>query len=237
MSTTGVKLKNLQRFRYSLKYRQQGVSLILSLIFLVVLSLLGLSAIQNSTLQERMSNNLRDRNIALQAAELALRDAERDLASKLADNATFCAAGTTVNGVTCRPIGARPDNVADQQGYWRAGSTTRATWTPGCIDGQCFSIENSGSATPVWDDTAANWAPQAGSTGAFPTTQYGTYTGATPIGNVSAQPRYIMEIFPASLTDFYGTSGTQRVTIRITVRAVGQNPNTVVVLQSLVAPY
>jgi len=220
-------------------YRQRGISLMLSLVLLVVLSLLGLSAMQNGTLQERMSNNLRDRNIALQAAELALRDAERDLGSLLADNATFCPAGGAAGGVTCRSATERPTVAADQAGFWAWGPAMRLTWTPGCVDGQCLPAEDYSATTPVWDDTAANWAPQTGSTGTNPTIQYGTYTGATAIANVAAQPRYILEIFqPGGIGTFdvAGIGGTQRVAIRITVRAVGQNPNTVVVLQSIVAP-
>jgi len=49
------------------------------LIFLVILTLLGLTAMQSGILEERMSGNARDRNLAFQAAEAALRDAERDI--------------------------------------------------------------------------------------------------------------------------------------------------------------
>ncbi|MFZ6767721.1 pilus assembly PilX family protein [Undibacterium sp. Di26W] len=220
-------------------HRERGNSLILTVVLLMALSLLGLSAMQNSTLQERMSNNLRDRNIALQAAELTLRDAERDLASLLADNVTFCPGGSAAGAVTCRPTAARPDNPLLRDGFWVWTSTMRQTWTPDCVRGQCLPLDNATAPVPVWDDTAANWAPQTGSTGTNPTIAYGTYTGATAIPKVAAQPRYIMEIFPPGglVADFAGTSGSARVAVRITVRAVGQNPNTVVMLQSVVAPH
>ena len=50
--------------------RQQGVSLLMVLILLVVMSILGVAVLRSSAMQERMSANLRDRNDALQAAEV-----------------------------------------------------------------------------------------------------------------------------------------------------------------------
>lgn len=215
--------------------RQRGVVLFVVLVLLLILSYLGLTAMQESTAEERMSGNLRDRNIALQAAELALRDAERDLGGLLADGVTVCPAGSAVTGVTCRRPGERSSSSDSNQqvAYWAWGPVLRQTWTPQCTDGQCLSSDMAGASAPVWDDTQANWAPQPGSTGTNPTIQYGTYTGAQPIVGVADQPRYILEIFPASPLDVYGTGGTERVVFRITVRAVGQNPNTIVVLQSV----
>ena len=55
---------------------QRGVALIVSLILLVVVTLLGLAGMQNTSLQERMSGNMYDRSVAMQSAEAALRAAE-----------------------------------------------------------------------------------------------------------------------------------------------------------------
>lgn len=41
--------------------------------------MLGLAAMQGATLEEKMAGNQRDRNIAFEAAEAALRDAEQDI--------------------------------------------------------------------------------------------------------------------------------------------------------------
>jgi type IV pilus assembly protein PilX len=59
--------------------RERGTVLIVALMFLVALTLLGLSTMRGTTLEERMAGNARDYNTALQAAEAALRDAEADL--------------------------------------------------------------------------------------------------------------------------------------------------------------
>lgn len=56
--------------------RERGVTLVMSLIFLLLLTLLGITAMSTSTLQEKMSGNLRDQDVAFQAAESALRGGE-----------------------------------------------------------------------------------------------------------------------------------------------------------------
>ncbi|RMG35289.1 MAG: pilus assembly protein PilZ [Gammaproteobacteria bacterium] len=56
--------------------KQRGAVLIVSLIMLLVLTLLGFSAIQNTTLEERMAGSLRSGQVAFEAAESALRGGE-----------------------------------------------------------------------------------------------------------------------------------------------------------------
>lgn len=58
---------------------QRGASLLIALVFLVIMAMLGVTVANVTTLQERMAGNTRDRDLALQAAELALRDAEKRL--------------------------------------------------------------------------------------------------------------------------------------------------------------
>ena len=56
--------------------RQSGVALFISLVLLLILTVLGLSSVQTTSLQERMARNARDTNLAFQAAESAVKDAE-----------------------------------------------------------------------------------------------------------------------------------------------------------------
>lgn len=58
---------------------QRGSALIISLVFLLLLTMLGVGAMQSSVLQERMAGNSRDLNIAFQAAEAAARAGEQIL--------------------------------------------------------------------------------------------------------------------------------------------------------------
>lgn len=91
--------------------RQYGVALITGLIFLVVLTLISVTAARMSSLEERMSGNMRDRSLAMQAAEMALRDAERDIRGGagitrtpaifgLTNFDSACTAGLCYNGPT-----------------------------------------------------------------------------------------------------------------------------------------
>lgn len=59
--------------------QQRGMALFLSLVILLIITILGVSGLQTTTLEERMATNARDRDLAFQAAEAALRDAERFL--------------------------------------------------------------------------------------------------------------------------------------------------------------
>jgi len=60
---------------------QRGVTLIVALIFLAVLTLLGVTAAQVMGQEERMSGNARNRNLAFQAAEAALNAAEKNVST------------------------------------------------------------------------------------------------------------------------------------------------------------
>jgi type IV pilus assembly protein PilX len=55
---------------------QRGISLVVVLILLVAVSVLGIAVLRSSAMQERMSANLRDRNLAVQTTEAALRFAQ-----------------------------------------------------------------------------------------------------------------------------------------------------------------
>lgn len=61
----------------SLKTRaQSGMALLLSLVFLSLLTLIGVAAMQNATLQEKLAASLAARNQSFQGAEAALRIGE-----------------------------------------------------------------------------------------------------------------------------------------------------------------
>ncbi len=59
----------------NLPRRQQGVVLVVALILLVVLTLLGVTSLNTTTLQEKMSNNIQEVNRAFQAGESGLDNA------------------------------------------------------------------------------------------------------------------------------------------------------------------
>ncbi|MBZ0070058.1 MAG: hypothetical protein K8F26_14735 [Thiobacillus sp.] len=189
--------------RYSTRCetRQQGVALITGLIFMVVLTLMAVTAARMAGLEERMSGNMRDRSLAVQAAELALRDAEQDIRSS-----------GRVSGIT--------------------------NFVSACTNGLCYNgIQGNANGTdwnitPAWSTVDMTAAPDS--------VAFGDNTGAadpgTPgadlIAQLSASPRYIIE----GIKKTPPGSGQPVYYYRITVRAQGANPNTVVWLQEVFRP-
>lgn len=61
--------------------RQTGAVLLISMIMLLLLSLIGATGMQVTTLEEKMAGNTRDSNLAFQNAETTLRGVEKSLSS------------------------------------------------------------------------------------------------------------------------------------------------------------
>lgn len=67
---------------------QHGVVLPTVMILMVIMVVLGISGMNDTAMQERMSGNLRNRDIAFQAAESGLREGEAWLQANVATAAT-----------------------------------------------------------------------------------------------------------------------------------------------------
>ncbi len=100
--------------------REQGAVLIIGLVFLLVLTMLGISAMSINTLEERMAGNSRDLNLAFQAAESGLRDAELDILTNIGPASGFDASCT--NGLCLPPSSSTP---LAQSIDWSDASITR----------------------------------------------------------------------------------------------------------------
>lgn len=106
---------------------QRGSALIVALIFLLLMTLLGTTAMRGSTMQERMASNYRDWSLAFQSAEAALREAERYLHDAV----------------------VLPD-FNDTNGLYQVNSPSRPVWT-----GADFSDNGNGYIEyPALPDTA-----------------------------------------------------------------------------------
>ena len=82
---------------------QRGVALVVALILLIVITLVGLAAVRGTIMQQKMTANFYDREIAFQATEAALRQAEA-----LVHQASVVPSATSpaVLGFDCRaPLG------------------------------------------------------------------------------------------------------------------------------------
>jgi type IV pilus assembly protein PilX len=103
--------------------RQQGISLLVVLLLLVVMSVLGVAVLRSSALQERMSANLRDRSLATQAVEAAL-----DVARANLDAATKWRT-TVPTAADCASDGICPSYTDEGSAGWRNGPTLRGVAT------------------------------------------------------------------------------------------------------------
>ena len=56
------------------KSRQNGAVLIVSLLFLMVMAVIGVSALSNTSMEEKMSQNFQQQTLAFQAAESSIQD-------------------------------------------------------------------------------------------------------------------------------------------------------------------
>ena len=71
--------------------RQRGAVLVIALMMLLVMTILGVTAMQMSRVEERMAGNTRDINLAFQGAEAGLRDAEGRLDAFIGVKPPTCA--------------------------------------------------------------------------------------------------------------------------------------------------
>ncbi len=75
--------------KYPFVKQQSGVVLVISLIMLLLLTLIGITGTQVTGLEEKMAGNVRDQNIAFQAAESALFEAEKFILANPTTAATY----------------------------------------------------------------------------------------------------------------------------------------------------
>jgi type IV pilus assembly protein PilX len=94
---------------------QRGAILVTSLLILIVLTIVGVTAMQMTRMQERMAGNSRDISLAFQGSEAALRDAERIVRDYVAEPAKCSNASATCTTVYAREI---LPNLADQPKTW-----------------------------------------------------------------------------------------------------------------------
>jgi len=76
--------------------REKGAVLIFCLVFLLILTMMGVASMESAVLEERMAGNMQDYNIAFQSAETSLQTAENWLFSQTLWPATSSDGSTTV---------------------------------------------------------------------------------------------------------------------------------------------
>ncbi|MDG2175709.1 MAG: PilX N-terminal domain-containing pilus assembly protein [Gammaproteobacteria bacterium] len=103
------------------KKSQQGAVLIFSLVFLTILTLVAISGMDLSVVEERMAGNMQDFSQAFQAAEVALEEGEEWLTGQI--NIPV----TSNNGTTTVWTSDSPDPDTDNNDWWTERDS--AWWT------------------------------------------------------------------------------------------------------------
>ena len=145
---------------------QRGVSLVIVMIVLTIVSLLGVAGIQISTLSERGARNDRDQQVAWQAAEAALLDAEYDMF----DATISTRSPTFLNG----------DTTAFLAGCANSGSNK----------GLCALVS---AGKPAWLTVDFNAVSAAASTTGFGDFTGRTFNAGSQGIQPAKAPRYVIE--------------------------------------------
>lgn len=192
--------------------RANGIALITAVIMLLVITLLALGGARIALDTKRSTRNQRDFEIAYQAAEAALYDAEIDIQNSSA---------------TLSRSSYFAPNKADG---FLAGGCNSGTTAPTPFLGLCDTF--GGTGDPIWN--SIDWTASAGNR----TVEYGTFTGRTfPTGSgltPGRKPRYLIELVPDNTNGASASSDTaKRYMYRITAVGFGPNDTTRALVQSI----
>lgn len=209
--------------RCALPRAQRGAVLVVALIFLLLLTILAISASGRSLLQERMVGGLRNAQQAEIGAEAALRGAEWRLWSLPARGIRLLCPSTSLPQCSqFDPANPNTDTTAFRSGAaWPTAGSTEYMGDSGTFD-----------YTTLADSTLT--------------------TAQRPVAKLASNPRYIIERLgqetppgvgsqiEGGVTAAYGSSSTPSTALwiwRITARSTGGSENTVRTLESIyVAP-
>lgn len=200
----------MNKSRVALKKTQRGATLIIALLLLVMIAMYGIPAAMNSMQNERMTGNTRNRDLAFQATEHAIKAAESTWISL--PNAAAALDALAPAAKSCTAV---PDDVDPVPG-----------------DGVFPNGECHANDAAYWQNTF-NWAAN----GVHPGTDIGTDLYATqPLYVVERMPNACTPsgALPTGNPPTTCPTGDKiGYYYRITARGVGQDSNAVVILQTM----
>jgi type IV pilus assembly protein PilX len=192
------------------KHHNQGISLVVVLIILVIVSMLGVASIQISRMSTQSARNERDTQIAWQAAEAALLDAELDI------------------------LGMPSSSSTARGGIFNNKDTDVQQFVEGCGSGS----KNKGLCRPA-TGTTPNWLSVDFLAASNPKyAEFGDFTSRSFQSGTSGiqpahPPRYIIELMDDPNTERTKAVQSRKYIYRITAVGFGPNEKTQVVLQSI----
>ena len=190
---------------------QHGVSLIVVLLILVIVSILGAGGAQIAMMAERGSRNDRDMQVAWQAAESALMDAEFEIHGRTSVTGVF------QPGVRQKAVFENMQNHTPFVAGCGGGSTDR---------GLC---ELNSTGLPAWitvDFTVTNENAKTVVFGEFTGRTFAASVGGTFLGVQPAQPpRYIIEPIEDHAVDRNLGKRSANYVFRVTAMGFGPRPD------------
>ena len=163
---------------------QHGASLIMVMLILVVVSLLGVGSAQIALMSERGARNDRDQQVAWQAAEAALNDADFDMFSTTGTRRTI------FDGKTQSAFSSGCGTAGDSIGLCALNLTGKPAW----LVADYLNVSSSAPTTKFGKYTGRNFA--AGGVGVQP----------------ALAPRYVIEMVPDPIGDKSDPTFLYRVT-------------------------
>lgn len=126
--------------------KEKGIALLVALVLLLMMSLLGVASMRGTILEERMAGNWRDQNIAMQAAEAALREGESffETSFSLPALSDFpCSGGCTIFSYNEADPSANflLRNNDTEIAQWRSSATTYTGSIDGAAESPQYLIE------------------------------------------------------------------------------------------------
>lgn len=190
---------------------QRGASLIVVMLILIVISILGVGGVQIAMMGERGTRNDRDQQIAWQATEAALLDAEFDIEGQPAGVSTLRHDIFTLSATEIDQFLTDCGNDGRNRGLCALNVTGKPAWLT--VD---FTTTGNSAAT----------------------TEFGTFTGRSfPSGSVGIQsarpPRYVIEPIPDPNRARTSKPTEMKYIYRVTAMGFGPNASTQTVLQMI----
>jgi type IV pilus assembly protein PilX len=184
--------------------RQRGIVLLVSLMLLMMVLLLGVSAAQLCLQGEKAARAERDRDVAFLAAEDALADAERDIRDSNDPSRRAAFEGGDAFGATCGAggVGLRLQAAAGERAVWQVVDLS------GVADGGACTVTH----------------------GVYTAAALPTGEGFLPF----KKPRYLIERMACHQPGDDASAGAKpQYCYRVTAIGFGAKPGTEVVLQSV----
>lgn len=211
--------------------RQQGFTLLLGMVLILIMTVFGIFALNSSILQARMAGNYQDSKVSFEGAELSLRWGE-----------TFLQSRTPVQ----RPFPCQTLNPGDSTALSNCANPRQVLASNLLINDVTLDNDDVEERDP-WDCTDTYWRnaryygenPELATVCGLPTPVETVLNLAdeTARGDraLAQQPRFLMEEAFVDRDDLAGNPQQGRVFYRIYAASTGERATTVSVLESSVA--